>query len=66
MHDDQPQASLHAALIKLPPFWAQKPQTWFVQAEAQFHIKGITQEVTKFYYIVSALSQEDTDTVQDL
>ena len=66
--DDVPVAvpSASAVSIKLPPFWAAKPQTWFVQAEAQFHIRGIVSEVTKFYYVVSALSQDDTTSVQDL
>lgn len=45
--------------IKLPTFWPSNPQAWFAQAEAQFEIKGIVTDSTKYYYIVSAL---DSDT----
>ena len=31
-----------AVSLKLPTFWAEHPQVWFTQAEAQFHIRKIT------------------------
>lgn len=48
---------LNAVAIKLPAFWTTQPNVWFTQAEAQFHIKNVTQDSTKYYYVVSALDQ---------
>ena len=33
--------------VRLPEFWARQPALWFVQAESQFAVKGITVEATK-------------------
>ena len=49
---------LHAVAVKLPAFWPEGTQVWFTQAEAQFHLKGVTTSLTKFYHVLSALSQE--------
>ncbi len=48
----------NAVALKLPTFWTTQPQVWFEQAEAQFHIRQITVDDTKYYYVVSALDQE--------
>lgn len=48
----------NAVSLKLPAFWTSQPQVWFEQAEAQFHIRQITADATKYYYVVSALDQE--------
>ena len=48
-------ARTSAVSVKLPPFWPDKTGLWFAQAEAQFAIKGITVDKTKFSYVVSML-----------
>ena len=55
----------NAVAIKLQTFWAQQPEVWFLQAEAQFHIRKITDDTTKFCYVVAALDQETSDRVFD-
>ncbi|XP_061888044.1 transmembrane protein 132C-like [Entelurus aequoreus] len=42
-------------VIKLPEFWETSATAWFAQAEAQFALRGITEDDTKFYYVVSSL-----------
>lgn len=44
-----------AVALKLPEFWQEHAAVWFAQAEAQFAIRGITQDDTMYYYIVAAL-----------
>ena len=48
-----------AVSVKLPTFWTTSPTAWFAQAEAQFAIRGVTQDDTKYYHVVAAL---DTST----
>ena len=59
-------ATESAVSLKLPTFWPQQPEVWIAQAEAQFTLKGITQEETKYTYVVSALDQETAVRVLDI
>jgi hypothetical protein len=52
--------------VRLPPFWIEQPASWFAQAEAQFHLAGITNELTKFYHVVSQLDARLTAEVDDI
>ena len=59
-------AETNAVAIKLPTFWTQQPDVWFLQTEAQFNIRKITDDTTKFYYLVSALDQATSCRVLDV
>lgn len=63
-----PTSSSHisAVSLKIPPFWPADPQLWFAQLEAQFTIRHITSEHTRFHYVASSLSQEHAHEVRDL
>lgn len=56
----------NAVTVKLPDFWTTRPLIWFAQAEAQFQLRNITQESTRFYYVVAALDANTAERVQDL
>ena len=58
MAHDEPRAAVHTVSLKLSPFWQEDPALWFHQVEAQFAAKGITQQLTKYHYIVSSLAPE--------
>ena len=38
-------------------FWADHPRVWLQQAEAQFAVRNVTADNTKYYYVVAALDQ---------
>ena len=63
MSDDK---EISAVSLKLPTFWPQQPKVWFAQVEAQFAIRSITKEETKYHYVISALDQETAVRVLDL
>lgn len=55
-----------AVAIKLPTLWINNTETWFFQAEAQFSIRGVKDELTKFYHVVAVLSAETASRVKDI
>ena len=55
-----------AVSVKLPPFWADKTGLWFAQAEAQFTIKNITTEKTKYAYVVTMLDSQTAAQAMDI
>ena len=44
--------------FKLPEFWPQSTELWFSRAEAQFRLKGITVEQTKFDHVIAMLDNK--------
>ena len=57
---------LNTVSVKVPAFWLDSTETWFVQVEAHFALKGVTVSLTKFYYCISSFNQETANQVLDL
>ena len=55
-----------SASLKLPDFWEQNANAWFAQAEAQFALKDITVDETKFYHVVASLTSATAGRVVSL
>ena len=49
---------IQAVSLKLPTFWTSSPEAWFCHAEAQFTIRKIVQDTTKYHYVVASLDSE--------
>ena len=52
--------------MKLPEFWTSRPRVWFQQTEAQFVLRQVTADNTKYFYVVAALDQDSAQRVIDL
>ena len=63
---DVPTTLSAAVAVKLPPFWPDNMETWFVQSKSQFRLKGVTSSQTKFDNVVQVMSQSDVVKVLDL
>ncbi|XP_050500788.1 uncharacterized protein LOC126880776 [Diabrotica virgifera virgifera] len=48
-------ASVDRISVKIPPFWPNDTEIWFLQVENQFTLANITSDATKFNYIVANL-----------
>ena len=58
--------SADALSLKLPSLWTNDVETWFAQAEAQFALRDITNETTKFHHVVSVLSADVASKVSSI
>ncbi|XP_040067539.1 uncharacterized protein LOC120840848 [Ixodes scapularis] len=52
--------------VKLPPFWADSPEVWFAQLEAQFSLARITQDRTRYDYVVANLDSRYANEIRDI
>ena len=55
-----------AVAVKLPPFWPEKIEMWFVQADSQLWLKGVVVSQTNFDYCIQSITQEVVVKVLDL
>jgi hypothetical protein len=52
--------------VRVPPFWPEEPEIWFAQVEGQFAISNITNDVTKFNYVIGQLDNQYSREVKDV
>ena len=64
--DEAATHQVSAVSVKLPPFWCSDPKLWFAQVEAQFLLRGISAQRTKFDHVVAALAPEVATEVRDI
>ena len=57
---------LVAIADKLPPFWPDNIETWFIRTEFVFCLKGVSSSQTKFDNCVQSISQEVAIKILDL
>ena len=48
-------ASVNPVSLQLPSFWSEDPELWFLKVEAQFALRKVNTDDTKYNYVVSAL-----------
>ncbi|XP_025763337.1 uncharacterized protein LOC112846992 isoform X1 [Oreochromis niloticus] len=55
-----------AVALKLPDFWLHNPPPWFVHIEAQFSLRGVSADDTKYHHVVASLDPLSTRRVMTL
>jgi len=66
MDQNDEQTLVNRVAIKIPPFWADEPELWFAQLEGQFALGGITQDATKYAYVLANIETRHAKEVKDL
>lgn len=61
-----PTPSVDRVSVKLPPFWADDPEVWFSQIEAQFETSAVKSDATKFNMVIQHLDQNYAKEVRDI
>ena len=64
--DDDDEVTVNAVSVKLPPFTESNPELWFGKAEAQFVLRGIKDDTTKFYHIYANLTEKAMNEIENL
>lgn len=59
-------AAVERVSIRIPPFWPNDPEVWFLQIETQFSIGGISSDETKYNYVVGNLDSNYISEVRDI
>ena len=57
---------MEAVSLMLPSFRTSTPTTWFAQVEAHFIVRNITNNDTKYYYVVAALDPSTANRAKSL
>ncbi|XP_044755001.1 uncharacterized protein LOC123313954 [Coccinella septempunctata] len=63
---EQEAAQVSRVAVRMPEFVAADPELWFAMAEGSFLCSGVTQDRTKFGYIVGALPAKFAAEVKDI
>ena len=58
--------NVYATALQLPSFWVEDPDSWFTHVEAQFAIKKITQNETKYSYIIAKMEPAALRRIKDI
>ena len=66
MADQQPNEAPHARnTVKLPPFWVHNSAAWFRNADGQFFLNGINDELVKYYNALNAIPESVVNRIAD-
>ncbi|KAF6207433.1 hypothetical protein GE061_018676 [Apolygus lucorum] len=52
--------------IKIPPLWRRNVKVWRLQVDAQFANSPVTQELTKYNYVLASLDGDVAELISDL
>lgn len=63
---DASSSELFRVGVRIPPFWPEKPLIWFSQIEGQFNMARISDDLTKFHYVLSHLDRQYSIEVEDI
>ncbi|XP_071573484.1 uncharacterized protein [Temnothorax nylanderi] len=64
--NSEERSQINRVALKVPPFWTDEPELWFAQLESQFTLGSITQDSTKYAYVLSHIETKQAREIKDL
>jgi len=64
IEDDETHVSKIA--VRIPPFWPEEPELWFMQLEGQFTLCGITDDEAKYAHVLSKIEPTQAREIKDV
>lgn len=52
--------------VRIPAFWPEHPELWFIQLEAQFALQRVTSEITRYRWVIANLEPRYATEILDL
>jgi len=52
--------------VRVPPFWPEEPELWFLQLEGQFALCGITDDEAKYAHVLSKIEPRQAREIKDV
>ena len=66
LDDTLKEARIAVVSVKLPPFWPDKAVLWFTQAKAQFLLRNIMADKTKFAHVLTMMDSKTAEHAMDI
>lgn len=57
--------NVNSVAVKIPPFWSNRTDLWFITVETQFRLRKITSPHTMYDHLISSLPAETMELVAD-
>jgi len=52
--------------VRIPPFWPEEPELWFMQLEGQFALCGITDDEARYAHVLSKIEPKQAREIKDI
>jgi len=63
---DDEGARVSKIAVRVPPFWPEEPELWFLQLEGQFALCGITDDEAKYAHVLSKIEPRQAREIKDV
>jgi len=63
---DDEDAHVSKIAVRIPSFWPEEPELWFMQLEGQFALCGITEDETKYAHVLSKIEPKQAREIKDV
>jgi len=63
---DDEETLISKIAVRIPPFWSEEPELWFMQLEGQFTLCGISDDEAKYAYVLSKIEPKQAREIKDI